>query len=1022
MFLTNVSVKKPVLMTMVIAALTIFGIVGYVNLPLDLMPNIEFPFVTVQTIYFGAGPEEIETSVIKPIEEQMATVSGVKNITSFCSEGVGFILIEFNLGVDPDLAAIDVKDKIDAILFKLPRDLQKPLIGKFDINAQAIINLALTGPQSAEELRRIADKQVKERLLRIPGVATIAVTGGREREIQVNLRKDKLDGLGITPDMVAGVIAANTVNIPGGHVSGDRKEYTIRVQGQFENIEQIGRLSIPVFSGGGRGGAKSALIPLSSIADIVDTYKEVRELARFNGRNSVGLAIRKRPEANTVKVAAEIMKIRDEMNRTLPGGAAIEVAQDRSEFIKKSVNDMRNNILAGMFLTAFMLFLFLRDGRVTIIAALTIPASIVVTFMGMQWAGFSINFLTLMALAISVGTLVTNAIIVLENIVRHRDGGMEVKKASIVGANEVFIAVAASALTNIAVFLPMANMSGITGQFFKALGLTIVFATIISLFLSFTLAPMMASLMLKARREGEKEMRVPVLTQLQDIVGAFLHRLETAYVALLRLAVRRRWLTVLGTLVLFVATLVFVAPRLGLDFFPQTDQGIIFISVEMPSGTSLKATDEVLSDIEQRCIQMPELVSIYSTLGGSGVTSGINYAEIIIKLKDKKERTRSTKQVINELRPKLSDLPDAKIVLAEASMFGRQDGGDIQVEVTGDDMEKVVALSDSVQARMRRVTGLVDIQVSWKAAKPEIKFIPDRQRIDEYGTTVAQVGMGLRNALSGNDQAVFRTGNDEFKIRVQYDERDRATLDDIENISIGTRKGIVPIKALNDVKAEGGAANIQRKNRQRLVTVSANVSSGSVGTKAAELKKLTDAITLPSGYRIYYGGQQEKMAESFGTLFFTLILAIILTYMVLAGSIESFIQPILIMVTIPLGLMGVLWALFLFGVSISMISIMSFIMLVGVVVNNAILIIDYTHQLQREGRTAQDAIIEACRVKFDPILMMNLAIILAQLPQAVNIQSIQGPFALTAIGGIIVSTLMTLLVIPALYVLVARTK
>jgi len=404
------------------------------------------------------------------------------------------------------------------------------------------------------------------------------------------------------------------------------------------------------------------------------------------------------------------------------------------------------------------------------------------------------------------------------------------------------------------------------------------------------------------------------------------------------------------------------------------------------------------------------------SLGGSGTASGVNYGNLVVRLTDAKKRTRTTREVIGTIRPLLADIPDAKIVVKETSMFGGgRSEADIQVEVTGDDMREILALADSVAALARGVPGLTDVQLSWKQAKPEIKFVPDRLKLDEYGMTVGQMGFALRNAMTGSEAAVYREANDEFKIRVQYDEGDRSSIDAVENISIQTPKGLVPIKALCDVKFEGGAANVNRKNRQRQVIVSANVAAGSVGTKAAELKKITDDITVPAGYRIYYGGQQEMMAESFGTLGATLLLAVILTFMVLAAILESLTQPVLIMMTIPLGLIGVLWALVITGNSISMISIMSFIMLVGVVVNNAILIIDYAHQLQKRGMTRRAAIYEACKIKFDAVLMMNLAIIMASLPQALEAESVQAPFAISAIGGIVVSTVLTLLVIPAMY-------
>ena len=1011
MSITTVSVKRPVAMMMLIVALLIFGIVSFLGLPIDLMPNIEFPYVTVQTVYPGAGPEEIETSVLKPVEEQLATIANVKNITSYGAEGVGFVILEFNMGIDPDLAAIDVKDKVDALLYKLPKDLQKPVIGKFDINSQPIINCALTGSQSPDELRRIAEKTVKERLVKIPDVAQISVVGGHEREIHINLRKDRLEASKVALPTIIGIIGAQTVNFPGGHISGSRKEYTIRIQGEFTGLDEIKNLGIPVI---GKNGA--ATVPLYTLADVEDSYKEIRENARFNGLNSIGLSIQKRTDANTVAASKKILSTVDALNRELPGGTQIAIAQDRAAFIRSSVKDMYVNIGIGIALTAFMLLLFLGDWRVTIIAALTIPSSIIITFMGMRLFGFTLNMLTLMALAISVGTLVTNAIIVLENIVRHRDEGLSVTTAAEKGANEVALAVVASALTNIAVFLPMANMTGITGQFFKSLGLTIVIATVSSLFLSFTFVPILASRLLKPKAEGAGHGKGISLE-------AFFDRLADGYVAILRHVVRFRVVVIVLTLLLFIGTIAGIGPRLGSEFFPQGDQGLIMITLEMPSGTSLEQTDSTVAIIERRIGALPELESVYSTLGGEGTNTGVNYASLTVKLTDAKKRSRSAKQIVNALRPQLADIPDAKIIVKETSMMsGGGSEADITAEITGDDMDEILSIADTVKALAKTVPGLVDFQISWKTAKPEIKFIPDRQLLDEYGTNVATVGMALRYSLTGAEAAVYREGNDEYPIRVQYDERDRSSIDDVERIAVPTPRGMVPANQLTIVTNEGGAASINRKNRQRLVSVTANVASGAVGTRATQLKKLTDALPLKPGYTINFGGQQEMMAESFKSLVFTMALAIILTYMVLAGSIEALVKPVLVMMTIPLGLIGVFWALYLSGMNISMISLMSSIMLIGVVVNNAILLVDYADMRRRQGLSALDALLDAAKVKFSAIIMMNLAIILAMVPQILSSSTVQVPFAMTAAGGVAVSTVMTLFVVPALYMFTGTKK
>jgi HAE1 family hydrophobic/amphiphilic exporter-1 len=852
-------------------------------------------------------------------------------------------------------------------------------------------------------------------------VAQIALTGGREREIQVNIHKSKMDALKLSIPTVAGILAAQTANIPGGHVTGDTREYTVRVQGEFTSVDEIACMRIPAMRGGdegGGGGGKGGgggggvdWVPLSAIADVMDTYKEVRENARYNRENTVGLSIIKRTDANTVQVAQKVRKTLAQLEQTLPPGMKIHTAQDRADFIEGQVSDMYQNIFIGIILTALMLFIFLGDWRLALIAATTIPGSVVITFLGMQIAGFTLNMITLMSIGISVGTLVSNAIIVLENIARHRNEGMEVARAAEHGTNEVVVAVLASSLTNVAVFVPIANTSGITGQFFTPLGVTITVATLASLFLSFTLVPMMASRILRAHRKRD---RVALADRL-------LKPFQNGYIAMLQLVLRLKALTILAVLALLVFSLYIAKTQLGTDFFPQTDSGFLNIDVEMPAGTAFAATDRVMARIEERLFSVPEVERVYASVGGTGSQSGVNYGALTITLKNQAKRTRTTNQVANAIRPLLADLPDVKAVVKQAGMFGG--GGsesDIQVEVTGDKMADILALAEQVRRQALTVPGLVDVKLSWEAAKPEIKFIPDRLRLDEYGVQVGLVGFMLRNALSGYEAAVFREENDEYTIRVQLADGDRNTIDAIENISVPTQKGMVPLKNLAAVRYEGGANTVQRKNRQRLITVNANVSEGSSGAKVAELQKLTGKLSVPFGYKINYGGMQEMMEESFSALGTAAFLAIIITYMVLAGSIESLIIPVLIMLTLPLGLVGVIWALFFSGHSISMISLMSLIMLIGVVVNNAILLVDYANQKRQEGMNGHDAIVEACRTKFVAIVMMNLAIILSSLPAALATGTINAPFAITAIGGIIISTLMTYFVIPVFYVVAAR--
>jgi HAE1 family hydrophobic/amphiphilic exporter-1 len=1012
--ITNLGVRKPILMSMILGSFIVFGTVSFFALPVDLMPKIDFPYVTVQAAYLGAGPEEIETSVTKPMEDQLSTVSGIKNVTSYCMEGVAFIMLEFNLGINADIAAIDVKDKLDAIAARLPRDMQKPVIGKFDINAQPILNLALTGPQDPQELRRLADKQVKEQIAKVLGVAQITVTGGHEREIQIHLKKDAVDGIGQSVAGVAGIISTQTANMPGGHISGDRTEYTVRVVGEFESLDEIASIRIPVIKNGGSSGSSSAggggYVSLSSIADVADTYREIREKARFNRENSVGIAIQKNPDANTVALAEKIFGEISKVNAMLPPGTKIKVVQDRSKIIKDSVSEMYVNIIIGIILTGAMLFFFLGDWRLMLIVTTVIPSSVIVTFLGMRLFGFSINIITLMAIGIAIGQLVTDAIIVLESIVRHRDQGMEIKEAAVVGTREVIIAVIASAFTHTAVFLPMANMAGITGQFLKALGITLVTAVLSSLVFALTLTPMMASLLLKNRKVSTDGKRPA------NFAERFLTPLTTGYVGILTWSLNHKNVVVGTTIILFFGTIYSMFGAIGKEFIPRSDEGIINITLEMPTSASLPETDKAIAAIEQRLGVFSEIVSVYSSLGGSGTNTGVHIGALIIRLKDKKERKFNTNEMAKRIREVISDIPDAKLIVKpSSSMGGGRSNTDIQVEVTGDKMVEILALADSIKTKALSISGLADIKISWQAAKPEIRCIPDRSRMDEYGVTINSLGVNLRNVMSGNEAAVYREDNDEYKIRVQMGEEDRESIDAVENMSIATQKGIIPLKTVARIEMASGAAVVNRKNRQRLVMVSANVVQGSIGTKAAELQKAVGSVPVKSGYRVYFGGQQEMMRESFKELIIAMILAIVLVYMVLAGSLESLVKPVLIMLTLPLGLIGVIWALFFTQKALSMISVMSIIMLIGVVVNNAILIMDFAYQKIRAGFSVRDAIIESCRVKFIAIVMMNLAIVMASLPQAIAADTINQPFAVTAIGGVIVSTIMTFFVVPVAF-------
>ncbi|HEX3019889.1 MAG TPA: efflux RND transporter permease subunit [Chitinispirillaceae bacterium] len=1025
MNIAGISIRRPLLMIMCILAVSMFGVVGFLRLPIDKMPDMELPYITVQAIYPGAGPDQIELNVVKPIEEQVSTIGGLKHVTSYCMESAAFLVLEFNAEIDADLVSIEVKDKIDQILYSLPDELEKPIISKFNPNDQPIVTLSVTAPVSPDKLRNYVDNQIKDHFSQINGVAKVAVVGGREREIVINLNPEKMSAHNLTIFQVATLIKAQNKTIPGGFVTGKRKEYSVKVSGEYTSLDQIRELQIPVFKQYG-AEVQNYTVRLKDIATVEDAYKDVREFARFQGKESVQISITKNSDGNVVGIADMILKKVKEITPLLPSGYSIDVIENSSTFIKNTVDDTYSNIISGIVLTALILLLFLFDWRVTIIAAVTMPISLIMAIVGMSWAGFTLNTITLMALTISVGVLVTNSILVIENIVRHCNNGQDVRKASEEGTNEIFMAVLASTLTNLAVFIPIATTTGAIGSVFKSLGLTIVFATVASIFLSFTLTPLMASRMLKPRKADqlEKKIRNPL-----DWFLSWLDRLYENSLDKVLSSKIGQFAVVLSVIIVFWTTMQFLAPKLGSEFQPNMDEGVVAISIELPSGTPIDITQKHVLAVEDMMKNLPDLVSISSSIGGSGTKTGVQYGEVRLQFTPETEREESVFDKINTIRPMLSDIPDAIISVTSAGGFGG--GGaeqDMVIEVKGIEMNKLIDLSNQVINIVSQTPGMTDISSSWKGDKPEICIIPDRERLEHYGlspnlaqsTTIQMLGGLVRYNITGDDEAIYRENGEDFPIRIQLDKRSRNTVRDVQTMEILTPKGPVPLEAIADVKYTGGISSITRKDKQRMIQITANKTSGNIGKKTEAIKKQFSALKLESGYSINFAGMQDMQDDSFKQLGTAAFLAIALTFMLLVALLESLSMAFVIMLTIPLGLIGVIWFLFLSNGAISMISLMSIVMLIGIVVNNAILLIDYAQTLRlTKGLSAKEAMTKAGGTKLKAIIMSNIAIIISMIPMALGLGSggsFRAPFAITAIGGVIVSTLFTFYLIPILYI------
>ena len=1020
MFLAKVSINRPVLTTVGILIFLIFGLIAYNRLNLNLQPDVEIPFVTIQTIYPGAGPKEIETLITKRIEDAVSTISQIERIESYSLDGASIIIIEFQLGKDVNVANQETKDKVDEIINNLPTDAKKPIVQKVDLRLFPVVDVVLSGNLDSRQLYEIADKTLKDRFSQIDGVAKVQITGGQQREIRVQLDNKVVFENNISLPQLTQILQMHNMDIPGGYFQIGNQEYTVRLDGQFHNPESIRELEIPTAFGPKK---------IRQIADVLDAGKDIRQRATFfnvkkNFRNEsvVRLGIIKSSEGNVVKVADAIRTSLPEIQAALPEGCKLEIVNDASEFVKASVDDTMSNIYLGVIFTAIVLFLFLHDWRSTLVVAMSMPTSIISTFLLLQVFGLSLNMMTLMGLSVSVGVLVANSIVVIENIFRYKKMGETIKQASYKGTSEVTVAVLASTLTNIVVFLPIANMSSMVGLWLRELALAAVFATIFSLIMSFTLTPLLSSLILsKEHKTG----------RLANWFNNFEARQTEIYRKLLSYILQSKFksfITVAASILIFIVVVMLFGPKLGFEFVPQTDDGRIRVTVELPAGYNLDETANTVRLIENRIKKHDEVKHILTNLGKlSDLDVGTNMASIDVKLVDVKERDTKILDMISVFTKELADVPNAKIKVDVGEDMG---GGEapIQFFLLGQDLDELERLKNETVEKIKNVPGLINFDNSSRAGKPEITIDPKREKLTEAGMTITELAFTLRSAIEGIQSAKYREAGDEYDITVTLDDESVNSPEKIGNITVATHAGAFRLAQLADVKFTTGFTKILHRDKFTSIMFTGSAAPGyPLGDVTSEIEKRFNEIKLPSGYSFRWGGNVKMMNDMIQDMIFAFFLAVLLTYMLLAAILESFWQPIIIMFTVLLGLLGVVLALFITNTSFSITSLMAIIMLIGIVVNNAILILDYTNQLRREqGYLPKDALMEACPTKLKPQIMASIAIILGMLPLALGIgdagKEIRMPLGIVAIGGLIASTILTLFVIPAIYNLTSRSK
>lgn len=1049
MFLSDLSIKRPILITMCVMSFAVLGFFSLLRLGVDIFPDIEFPFVMVSVVYPGAGPEELETQVVEPIEDEIATIAGIRHIQSTCREGLAIVGIEFVLGTDVDVVGLDVKEKVDALLPTLPEDLEPPTVLKFDIGDAPIMNLAVYAPRPLEEIYDLADDLIRIRLSSVEGIAQIDLEGGKKREIQVALSRSKLREHDLSVMSVIQSLQMANLNIPSGRIEEGRRDVTIRLDGEYNRPAEMDELQIALDEG--------RTVRLRDIGRVFDGFEDITTKARFNSESSVGLAVRKRSDANTVAVASGVRTELERLKQILPPDVEIAVARDNSVFISSALADVSSNLMLGILLTAFVLFLFTHSWKGTVIASIAMPISIIATFLLIEAAGFTLNTMSLTGLAISVGILVNNSIVVLENISVFSGRGSPPREAAAKGTSEIAVAVIASTLTNVVVFVPIGFMRGIVGQFFSQFGLTVAFATVFSLIVSFTLTPMMS-----ARRLG-RFFYITVIIALgagilyfltiawfiviASVVGiililqssGLLQRFFTgwdravdfardSYERSLAWCFNNRKKLGFGTLIVFAGSFALFGV-VGGEFMPTADQGTFYIALEMPPGTRLDETDHTLLKIEAVLAEFPEVKTSYVTAGVAegvwGATEASYRGGILVQLVDEKLRNRSTLQIIKQLRNKVIDLPAADIVITDVGTFGGAGESDIQIEVTGNEMNEILTAVRKIQAIVERTPGTVDVTNSWVTGKPELRITPQREALADHDLSTEQVATTLRAMLEGVIATTYRESGEEYDVRVRLDERDRMRLEQVGNMDMWTGDYWIPLPAITKIEEAEGPATVYRKDKRRLVTITANLTSGTMTEAQKAIQAGIDSLAIPSTVNAMFGGEAEWMGREFGYIYQAMALAIILTYMLLCAIMESYIRPLIILLTLPLGLIGVAISLVLTTTPISMMVLMGMVMLVGIVVNNAILILDYAQVLREQGKSVREATLTAAPGRFRPILMANLATILGMTPLALGIGSggeWRAPMAIASIGALITSCFFTLFLIPMLYEYIESRK
>ncbi|HEY8399807.1 MAG TPA: efflux RND transporter permease subunit [Cytophagaceae bacterium] len=1014
MSITEIAIKRPALIIVIFTVLGILGVLSYTQLNYNLLPKFDAPVMSIVTTYPGAAAGEVETSVTKNIEDVLSSLENLDKIQSTSQEGLSLVTVILKQDADIDQAVQDAQRKINSIRGTLPDDADESMINKFSSDDIPVLQLGVTANMRSTEFFKLVEDRIEPQLAKVEGVGQIRIIGGDRREIKVNIDPNKLKAYKLSVNQVAQAIKSANQDFPTGKVESTDKRYSLRVAAKFTNLEQIKNLVIAYLPNGSR-------VTVGDIAEVEDGLKEKTTINRINGVTSIGLVIQKQTDANAVDVSAKVRAELQNIEKAYADqGVKFSIANDGSVYTLASANAVRFDLMLAVVIVAGVMLVFLHSLRSSLIVMVAIPASMISTFILMYLFDFSLNLMTLMALSLVVGILVDDSIVVLENIYRHMEMGKDKRVAALDGRNEIGFTALAITLVDVVVFLPMSMVSGMIGNIVREFSLVVVFSTLMSLFVSFTITPMLASRFGKLDHFTRDTLWGRISLGFEDLFES----MKRGYSRILEWSLGHRKTIYLGSLTLFIGSIALLPLGfIGTEFFAQADKGELIISLEMEPQTTIYENNKLTKRIEEIVMSKPEVDKVFSNVGyASSQMAGAasNYrSEMTVLLVDKKYRDMSSEEFGDYIKGEIQQIPGVKVKAAPTGITGNANQAPIQVILKGTDLNEVRDAADKVMAVVQKVPGTADVELSTEDPNPELQVKIDRERMAALGLTVGEVGSTLRTAFNGNDESKFREGIYEYDINISLDKFNRSNVDDVSNLTFVNNKGeLIALNQFATVVQELGASKLERRDRVSAITVNAQVIGRPVGTVGADIQKLIEKEDIPSSVTVQYGGQLEQQSDAFGSLGLAMLIAIVFVYLIMVALYDSFLYPFIVLFSLPVALIGALLALALALENLGIFSIIGMIMLMGLVAKNAILIVDFTNQLKLKGLSVKEALLEAGRERLRPILMTTLAMVFGMLPIALASGAgaeTKNGLAWVIIGGLTSSLLLTLVLVPVAY-------